>query len=192
MKRLLLAVLLVPGMASANVIHVDYWGTILYDYSNGGREGNPIHGRFKIDTSLAPRGDFQGNSWAFYESHGDPPPFKDRSAFVSDPDMAFCGCALDSLLLVDVLGSAPSDSDVFYVTNYERRGADWALQELEFQSTGLLNGVSLDQDFNFDQGPTTFGRLIVQKLIGGVSDAFQAAIERVRAFTTPSLGSCRM
>jgi hypothetical protein len=191
MKRLLLAALLAPGVASANLIEVDYWGTVLYDYSGGGREGNPIHGRFVIDTELAPPGDFQGSSWALYESHGDSPPDRDRSAFVSDPALAFCGCALDSLLLVDVAGNGPSDSDVFNVTNHERRGNDWAIQQLEFQSPGLLKGVSLDQDFNFDQAPTTFGRLIVDKFIGGVSDSFQAVIERVRAFTTSPPGSCR-
>jgi hypothetical protein len=190
MKRLLLAALLVPGVASANLINVEYWGTVLYDYSGGEREGNPIHGRLVIDTLLAPPGDFQGSSWGLYESHGDLPPDKDRSAFVSDPALAFCGCALDSLFLVDVAGVGPSDSDVFHVTNYERRGDDWVVQELEFQSPSLLNGVSLDQDFNFDQAPTTFGRLLVTKAIGGVADAFQVAIERVRAFTTPAPGSC--
>ena len=192
MRRLLLAALLAPGVASANLINVDYWGTVLYDYSGGGREGNPIHGRFVIDTLLAPPGDFQGSSWALYESHGDPPPYKDRSAFVSDPELAFCGCALDTVFLIDVPGLEPSDSDVFNVTNYERRGDDWVVQELEFQSSGLLNGVSLDQNFSFDQAPTTFGRLLVTKAIGGVSNAFQAVIERVRAFTTPSPGSCHL
>jgi hypothetical protein len=189
MKRLLLAALLAPGIANANLINVEYWGTVLYDYSSGGREGTPVHGRFLIDTSLAPPGEFQGSSWALYQSHGDPPPFKDRSAFVRDPDIAFCGCALDSLFLVDAAG--PNDSDVFNVTNYERRGPDWILQQLEFQSSDLLVGASLDQDFDFDQAPTTFGRLIVTKLIDGLSDSFQAVIERVRAFTTPTLGTCR-
>jgi hypothetical protein len=77
MKRLLLAALLVPGVASANLVKVEYWGTVLYDYSGGGREGNAIHGRFVIDTLLAPPGEFQGSSWALYESHGDAPPDKD-------------------------------------------------------------------------------------------------------------------
>lgn len=191
MKRLLLAALLAPGVASAHLINVDYWGTVQYDYAGAGREGTPIHGRFVIDTSLAPRGEFQGSSWALYESHGDPPPFRDRSGFISDPDLQFCGCALDSLLLVDVPGSGFSDSDVFNVTNYERRGGDFLSQQLEFQSPGLLNGVSLEQELDFDQAPTTFGRLLVEKTIGGLSDAFQAVIERVRAFSTATPGTCR-
>ncbi|HUQ50756.1 MAG TPA: hypothetical protein VM692_00955 [Gammaproteobacteria bacterium] len=123
-----------------------------------------------------------------YESHGDRLPFKDRSGFVGGPDIVPCGCSLDSVLLVDSDG----DSDVFGVTNYELLGPGYILEQLEFYSNDLLHGVGLDQHFDFDQAPTTFGRLLVTKAFGGVSDAFQAAIARVRAFTEPSpgAGSC--
>jgi hypothetical protein len=190
MKQLLLALLLGPGVASANIINVEYWGTVTDD-GGAGTLGDPIHGRFEIDTSLAPRGEFQSDGrWAMYTNHGDSPLFKDRSGFITDPDNPLCGCSQDSLFLIDV--ESPDFSDVFNVANRERRGPDaWIVEELEFQSNDLLHGTSLDQSFGFDQAPTTFGRLLFTKVGGGMSIGIVAVLERVRVWTTPAPNTCR-
>ena len=184
MKRLLLAALLVPGAASANIITIDYWATVAHDFGGGGTEGNSIQGRFEINTALAPHGDFQPGQ-ALYQNRGDSPLFIDRSGFITDPNIRTCGCSLDSLLISDAAG--PTETDVLLLVNYERLGGNsFIRQELEFQSNDLFNGTSLDQNLSFDQAPTTFGRLIVE----GVSGSFLALLDRVRAVTHDAPGSC--
>jgi hypothetical protein len=178
MRLLLLLALLAPGAAGANIIELEYWGTVLYVTGEQVNPGDSINGRFRIDTALAPTGDFQGGQ-GHYQVRGDSPLFIDRSNFISDPDFPFCGCSRDSLLLSDGDGN-----DVLLLVNYEQRldGA-WIRQELEFQGGDYLNGGGLDQHFEFDEPTTTFGRLLVQKAITGTGTFVQAVINRVRAFT---------
>lgn len=185
MKHLLLAILLAPGVASATLINIEYWGTVQFVNSGETDVGESVYGRLVIDTALAPPGEAVRGGGARYSSNGD------NSGFIMDPDYALCGCSQDSLFIVD--RADPDRSDVFVVINQDWRGPEAHIrQRLNVPTADILNGVSLDQNLSFDKAPQTTGFLSVEKVLDGLHESFRAVIDRVRVFTSATPGSCRI
>jgi hypothetical protein len=183
MKYLLLAILVAPGVASATIINIEYWGTVWFVNSGGTRAGESVHGRLEINTALAPPGEVVRGGGMRYTNHGD------NSGFITDPDYGWCGCSQDFLSLVD--RAPPNASDVFVVINEEWRSpAAHIRQRLNVPTADILSGVSLDQNLSFDKAPRTTGFLSVEKMLHGVRESFEAVIDRIRVSTSPAPGSC--
>jgi hypothetical protein len=210
MKFSLLAagLLAIPFAAHAGLIEVprylvdvEYWGTVS-DVTQGTHEvGDSVHGRLRIDTSLAPSdtesqdprvGDYIWNAPC---ERGCPPDVDAPNGFVTtDGAPSFHGRSYDRVQVFDSAGSPVPARDFFAIKDDEGPAlnggsADYLVVGLGVRSPAdFISGDGIVQTFDIrpvtDVGSAPSGGGI-DSLINGVASSFGFLLDRIRV--TPHL-----